>query len=121
MRHKHTHQFTQRTPTSTVATCSCGSFRHTEHNHSPVIVNVPTPTAFYAESLNRAINALLVELTDEQIDLCAADLAEIERTESHPDSDAVLSVWLTRIGGWRNVSAYARTLQAGAMRRAARR
>ena len=68
---------------------------------------------FYSETLNRAINALLVELTDSQIRLCAADLAEMDRTENHPGADAVLSVWLTRIGGWRNVPSYARTLEAG--------
>lgn len=38
---KHVHTFTKRKPTSTVATCICGAFRHVDVKPEDVIVNVP--------------------------------------------------------------------------------
>ncbi len=66
------------------------------------------------EYLNRAICALLTDLTDEQIDLCAADLCDLDDEVSEwGGTDDTLNEWLRRIGGWRNVRAYAESLQAG--------
>jgi hypothetical protein len=70
----------------------------------------------FARYLQAAVDDGCMSLTPNQIHLCARDLHAMDEDEDHPDADAVLTVWLTRIGGWRHVPDYAACLEAGARR-----
>lgn len=71
-----------------------------------------TEITTFREFLGRAIKAGLTNLSKAQINACANDLQSMldDPSERLTTPEGALTVWLDRIGGWRNVEAYARTI-----------
>ena len=81
MNAQHAHTYTRRNKASTIETCSCGKFRHTENNKNPIIKEMKTANETLKE----------MEYTIQILELTSLDLkGEISQSDLQGAIQAVI-------------------------------